>query len=73
MKRFNLEITLEDDELSVSSENDGFKPLELLGFFAWKQKDIINQIEGKVKPNIVKRTLIKSDAELKEDKDAEGN
>ena len=37
---------------------DGFNPLELMGILELTQLDILQQMSGKIKPDIVKRTVI---------------
>lgn len=41
--------------------NDGFSPYEILGILEEAQQDILDQIRGNVKPDIIKRTVIKDD------------
>lgn len=58
MKKFTLELKEENGTMSLTTSNDGFSALEICGLFAWKQNDIIAQIEGRIQPDIVKRNLI---------------
>lgn len=60
MREYMLVLTEnEKGELSVSSRNDGFNPLELMGLLSWKHDDISKQIKGEITPDIIKRALIK--------------
>lgn len=52
-------ITYEDGSSEPNRTNDGFNSMELLGLLSMTQIDIIDQIEGKVKPTIITRNLIK--------------
>lgn len=61
MKRFELTVTIEDGKLNFESKNDGFGSLELLGILSWKHRDIIDQLEGKVKPDAVTRNYIEEE------------
>jgi len=68
MKYYKLEITCDDDgnNLSIKGEASGFRGFEILGFLDWKREDIIAQIRGAVKPDIVERTVV---TEATNDKD----
>jgi len=60
LKKYTLEFKVDDNNrLSIAGCNEGFNSLELLGVFKWKLDDIIQQIEGKIKPDTVKRTVVK--------------
>jgi hypothetical protein len=63
MKRFILEIKLDNEHMSCSSENDGFDPMELVGILEWKKNDIFKQIIGEIKPDMVSRKCIKDESE----------
>lgn len=55
-------LILEEDskhKITVSSENTGFNSLELLGLFSFKYKDICDQLQDKIKPDIIERKIIK--------------
>jgi hypothetical protein len=51
-------ITYADGTTKLSRTNDGFNPFELIGLLEISKDDIISQIKGVVKPNIVKRKVI---------------
>lgn len=46
----------------------GFDALQLLGILEWKRQDVINQMKGLVRPDIVTRTLV-TDVATKGDTD----
>lgn len=59
MKRFWFEAKMTDDGMiHFNSEGEGFHTFEVLGFLDWKREDIIGQIRGEVKPDVIKRTSI---------------
>lgn len=51
-------ITYSDGTTAISRTNDGFNSFELMGILELSKDDIINQIKGNVKPEIVKRKVI---------------
>ena len=52
-------ITYSDGTTAISRTNDGFNAYELMGVLELSKDDIINQIKGNVKPEIIKRKIIK--------------
>ena len=52
-------ITYNDGTTAISRTNDGFNAYELMGVLELSKDDIINQIKGNVKPEIIKRKVIK--------------
>jgi hypothetical protein len=52
-------ITYNDGTSAISRTNDGFNAYELMGVLELSKDDIINQIKGNVKPEIIKRKIIK--------------
>ena len=58
MKTYKITLDTEGDESFIETENDGFNALELLGLLEWKQRDILTQLSGDVKPEIVKRKVV---------------
>jgi hypothetical protein len=50
-----------DGLLSINKKNDGFNPIELLGLLSWAYSDILWQMQGNVKPDIVKREFVEQD------------
>ena len=50
-------IMYDDGTTQLSRTNDGFNPFELMGILELSKDDIINQIKGDVKPDIVKRKV----------------
>lgn len=61
-KRFVFEVTEIDGMVSFRSEGEGFNTFEALGFMLWKIEDIHQQIRGEVKPDIVERRVIVTEA-----------
>ena len=60
-QRFTVEIiTDENGDSKMSSENEGFNPMELLGVLNFKIHDIMFQLEQRVKPAKIVRKVIKS-------------
>ena len=52
-------ITFNDGSTALSRTNDGFNAFELMGLLALSKDDIINQMKGNVKPEVIKRKVIK--------------
>ena len=52
------EIEYVDDTVKLSRENDGFTSIELLGLFSYIKSDILEQMAGKIHPDIVERQVI---------------
>ena len=48
-----------DGASTMTRHNDGFTALELLGICSMITREVIDQQEGRIKPDIVKRNLIK--------------
>ena len=69
MKEYVLKMEVgENGVLSIESRNDGFNTLELMGLFSLKLQDISDQMQGKVKPDIIGRTYVEQQAgEVKQD------
>jgi hypothetical protein len=64
MKKYILEIKLDNEGLSCSTENDGFNVIELIGILEWKKNDIFKQIIDEIKPDMVSRKCIKDESEV---------
>ena len=52
-------IMYDDGTTQLSRTNDGFNSFELMGLLELSKDDIINQIKGNVKPDVVKRKVKK--------------
>jgi len=48
----------EDGTSTLTRENDGFNPLELLGLASKAQAEILQQISGIIKPTTTNRVII---------------
>lgn len=46
------------DKVKLIRINDGFNPYELLGLLEQIQLDILQQLSGDVKPDIIQRNII---------------
>jgi len=57
-KHFIFEVTEVDGRLTFKSEGNGFFIYEALGFLEWKKADLLGQIAGTIKPDVVSRTCI---------------
>lgn len=60
-KEFTLTFRVEDNKMAIEGSNVGFTAAELIGLLEWKKQDILNQIAGKIKPDVVKRTVIQEE------------
>lgn len=49
IKRFNLSIEIDDDMCNITTENNGFTAVELIGFLEMKQQDILDQLREETK------------------------
>jgi hypothetical protein len=59
-KRWTFEMRVYEDGVTIMSRiNDGFSSIELLGIAENLRLDLREQIVGKMKPDIIKRTMIK--------------
>ena len=62
MKRYMLVAEENgDDSTKIQSSNDGFQSTELLGILYWKIHDILKQMSGEFKPDVIKRNVISED------------
>lgn len=61
MKKYTLEITHDESGLKIHSECDGFFGYELLGFLEWEKDDIIRQLKGEIRPDVIARNVVKED------------
>ena len=52
-------ITYEDGSGHLIRENDGFSPLELLGYLEHAQLEIMQELAGVLKPDVVERKFVK--------------
>jgi len=65
-KKWTIEhIIFEDGTSGLSRTNDGFNSFELIGLLEISKDDIIKQIKGEIKPDVVNRTLIVEDNQNK--------
>lgn len=60
-KVFVMVATCEDEKLSIRRTNKGFNSFELMGLIENSLLDIRDQIQGKVKPDIITRRYIEKE------------
>ena len=53
-------ITYDDQSTELKRTCEGFNAFELMGVLELSKDDIINQIKGNIKPDIIKRKVIKT-------------
>ena len=58
MRKYELIVTEEKERLEISSTNEGFCPLELIGLLTLKIDDIKKQMAGEIRPDVMKRTVV---------------
>ena len=52
------EFTHDDQSTVLNRKNDGFSFIELLGLIEFARIDILKQINGEMKPDIIKREVV---------------
>ena len=58
MKKYTLEVIEDNKFFKFKSTNDGFSSVTILGILEAKKTDILKQMAGTIKPDIIERTLI---------------
>jgi ribosome modulation factor len=62
-KIYNMKVTAtEDGKLNITRNNDGFTAFEILGVLRHSENDVLDQIAGKIKPDLVQRTVVVDEA-----------
>ena len=61
VKKYTIEEYEEDGQSIMSRCNDGFSGIELLGLCELIQIEILKQLQGEIKPDIINRTVIESE------------
>lgn len=56
-KIWETKVTEEDGKIKVERTNDGFTAFELLGIIESFRHDILMQIHGEIKPEIVRKHI----------------
>lgn len=60
IKKWTIELTeYSDGSSQIHRTNDGFHAYEILGLAVQAKEEIIKQMQGKMKPTVTKRTVIK--------------
>ena len=54
-------IEHEDGGTQLIRTNDGFDAIELLGLLELSQLEIVDQIKGKIQPDVIKRNIVKDE------------
>lgn len=57
-KKYSIEIIETDKGYSMNRTAEGFTALELMGVLAFVQSEIIEQMKGNIKPDVITRTII---------------
>jgi hypothetical protein len=58
IKKYSIEIIESDKGYSMNRIGEGFTALELMGVLAFIQAEIMEQMKGNIKPDVIKRTII---------------
>lgn len=58
-KTYTVVVTIDDTGMkSMNRTNNGFDVIELLGIASLIQKELVDQLHGKYKPDVITRTAI---------------
>ena len=57
IKTYTIQLEI-SDKVKLIRKNNGFNPYELLGLLEQIQLDILQQLSGDVKPDIIQRNII---------------
>ena len=57
IKTYTIQLEI-GDKVKLIRKNNGFSPYELLGLLEQIQLDILQQLSGDVKPDIIERNII---------------
>lgn len=58
IKTYTIKVEMTNDKNILTRTNDGFNSYELLGILENLQLDILSQMAGTIKPDIIKREVI---------------
>ncbi len=58
-KVYTISVEEGDGRATMNRVNDGFTAIELLGLMQFIKEEILLQMQDKIKPDIVTRTVIK--------------
>lgn len=77
-RKYTIDVTdYTDGTSSMERVNEGFNGLELIGILEFARSEIIQQLKGQFKPDIITRTVIQektvSEIPFKDLKDSDGN
>lgn len=61
VKRYTIEVYEEDGQSIISRCNDGFDSIELLGLCEMTQLEVLRQMQGEIKPDIINRTVFETE------------
>ena len=57
IKTYTIQLEI-SDKVKLIRKNNGFSPYELLGLLEQIQLDILQQLSGDIKPDIIQRNII---------------
>lgn len=57
-KKWAVELTDNGDFVTLNRTNEGFTAYELLGILTQAKEDILKQMAGEIKPDIINRKVI---------------
>ena len=57
IKTYTIQLEI-SDKVKLIRKNNGFNPYELLGLLEQIQLDILQQLSGDIKPDIIQRNII---------------
>ncbi len=60
-KTYTITVENKDGKYHMHRICDGFSPIELLGILAFAQKEILQQMSGEIKPDIIKRDVVQEE------------
>lgn len=60
-KKYTITLTIDKKVSNLKRVNDGFTHLELLGLLSLTTQEIIEQMKGNIKPDLVERKAVKKE------------
>lgn len=58
MKKYTITLEEKDEKDVMKRINDGFSPIELIGILEFAQLEILQQMGGVIKPDVIKRKVV---------------
>ena len=56
--KYTIEVTTENGQTILKRTNDGFNAMELLGLLNMAGREVIDQLRGGIKPDLVERIVM---------------